>query len=145
MREGTDIALIAPCGINCGSCKAHLAGEDDEALVERLVAMGFDREGLPCPGCRAKQGDCAVIDGICETYACVSGRGFDFCYECDDFPCGKLNPSVDRAAYLPHNLKVFSLCFIERHGPAAWLEKEAEIKQRYFSGRMEIGRGPQLD
>ena len=56
MREGTDIALIAPCGINCGSCKAHLAGEGDEALVERLVAMGFDREGLPCPGCRAKRG-----------------------------------------------------------------------------------------
>jgi hypothetical protein len=27
---------------------------------------------------------------------------------------------------------------------AAFLEKEPEIKQRYYQGKMEIGKGPQL-
>ncbi len=138
-----EIALIAPCGIHCGDCGAHLI-KDRPGALDTLLAMGFRKESLPCPGCRAVKGDCAAIPGTCETYECVSGRGFDFCFECPDFPCARLNPAADRANILPHNTKVFNLCFIQRQGLDKFREKGAEIKQRYYRGKMEIGRGPQL-
>jgi hypothetical protein len=59
------IALVAPCGINCGDCGVHLA-RDKAKVIETLVARGFDRESLnekslPCGGGRAVKGNCAVI------------------------------------------------------------------------------------
>lgn len=138
-----EIALIAPCGIYCGDCGARLV-KDRPAALDTLLAMGFRKEDLPCPGCRAVKGNCAAVTGTCETYSCIQGRGFDFCFECPDFPCPRLNPAADRAGVLPHNTKVFNLCFIERQGLDRFREKGPEIKQRYYRGKMEIGRGPQL-
>lgn len=36
------------------------------------------------------------------------------------------------------------LGFIQRQGLDKFLEKAPEIKQRYYRGKMEIGKGPQL-
>ncbi|WP_353740044.1 DUF3795 domain-containing protein [Desulfoscipio gibsoniae] len=82
---------------------------------------------------------------MCATYACVTGRGLDFCFECPEFPCAKLNPAADRADVLPHNIKLFNLCCIEKQGLAKFLEKLPEIRQRYYQGKMIIGKGPQLE
>ena len=46
---------------------------------------------------------------------------------------------------LPHNIKLFALCYIKQHGVDAWKNKTAEVKQRYFRGKMIIGKGPQLE
>jgi hypothetical protein len=143
MKKTDEIAMIAPCGINCGDCGAHRV-KDTPALMDSLLAMGFKKESLPCAGCRALKGNCAVIGSTCETYACIDKRGFVFCFECPEFPCAKLNPAADRANVLPHNTKVFNLCFIQRQGVDKFLEKGPEIKQRYYRGKMEIGKGPQL-
>ena len=75
----------------------------------------------------------------------MTDRGYDFCYECPEFPCGMLNPAADRAGDLPHNIKVFNLCCIKEKGLATWLQKAPQIKQKYFSGKMALGKGPQLD
>ena len=99
MKTTYQITLVAPCGINCGTC---------------------------------------------ETYACITKRGFTFCFECQEFPCPKFNPASDLAGILPHNLKVFNLCTIKRHGLAKFLEREPEIKKRYYQGKMAIGKGPQI-
>lgn len=142
MKEG--FALAAPCGIFCGECRVYKA-KDDSALREGLIAAGIPGEKVPCPGCRPGRGDCPVLNGPCATYECVTGRGLDFCFECGDFPCPRLNPAADRANALPHNIKVFNLCYIQRQGLAAWLEKAPEIQRKYFAGKMAIGSGPQLD
>jgi hypothetical protein len=113
-------------------------------MMDRLVAKGIPREKLPCEGCRNIGGECPVISGKCETYACVGQKSVDFCFECDDFPCSKLCPSSDRADVLPHNLKVFSLCTIKRIGVEGFVKESLLIKQRYYEGKMEIGKGPQL-
>ena len=139
MNETTQ---VAPCGINCGGCEAYLA-KDDPIVSDRLLAGGFKKEKLPCTGCRVSKGKCVVIEATCETYACITGRGFEFCFECPDFPCSKLNPAADKASVLPHNTKVFNLCFIQRHGLAKFLKEAPEIKRRYYIGKMEIGKGPQ--
>jgi hypothetical protein len=136
--------MVAPCGIDCGVCECYTA-KDNPALLDYLVSVGVPRDRLPCGGCREVKGACPVLDVDCDTYDCITGRGLHFCYECGDFPCPRLNPAADRAGTLPHNTKVFNLCFIQRRGLAGFIENSGEIKQRYFNGKMAIGRGPQLD
>jgi hypothetical protein len=138
------LAAAAPCGIDCSDCELFRA-KDDPALMEALIAKGLKRESLPCPGCRPAKGLCPVIAGVCVTYACVEKRGVEFCYECPDFPCEKLNPAAHRADILPHNLKAFNLCFIQRHGLEEFLRAAPGIRRRYYRGKMVIGRGPQVE
>jgi len=54
-----------------------------------------------------------------------------------------LNLAADRATTLPHNLKVFNLCVIQRLGVDDFIKQSAEIKITYYQGKMSIGRGPQ--
>jgi Protein of unknown function (DUF3795) len=68
----TTPALIAPCGINCRIC------------------LGYLRETTVCPGCRLertskKQKSCVN----CRIKKCekLVRNGWDYCYECDEFPC----------------------------------------------------------
>ena len=136
--------MVAPCGIDCGQCECHTA-KDNPALLEYLVSVGVRRDRLPCDGCREIKGACPVLEAGCDTYNCIAGRGLRFCYECQDFPCSRLNPAADRAQQLPHNTKVFNLCCIEKQGIDRFIERSAEIKQRYFKGKMMVGRGPQLE
>lgn len=134
--------LVAPCGTNCSVCGAYLV-KDDPALGERIrQSVGWN--GSPCPGCRPSGGRCQWIDGQCSLYACVERKKVAYCFECDEFPCAKLNPAVDRANVYPHNLKLMNLCCIERHGVAELLRRTPEIRRRYYEGRLVVGNGPCL-
>lgn len=144
MKTTAENELAAPCGIYCGGCPPYMA-KDNPAILEALVAKGLKRESLPCPGCRLGKGNCPALNGDCETYTCVESRGLEFCHECAEFPCARLNPAADRANVLPHNTKVYNLCYIKQQGLTRWLEKAPEIQQKYFQGKMAIGKGPQLD
>lgn len=143
MKQSQDVSLIAPCGINCGSCPMYLV-KDDPALGESLKKR-INWNSVPCPSCRSGKGKNQFIEGTCPTFACSVSKGVAFCYECKEFPCTKLNPASDRADVLPHNLKVFNLSFIKQHGASKFLEKEPEIKARYYRGKMVIGKGPQME
>lgn len=135
--------LAAPCGIDCGICEMHLAGSRPE-LLEALVAKGIPREKLPCRGCRNIGGECLVIRGTCATFLCAREHVVEFCHECAEFPCARLNPAADRAEVLPHNLKVFNLGVIRREGVSGFVRLSADVKRRYYQGKMAIGQGPQL-
>ncbi len=144
MEKTDNITLAAPCGIYCGVCEAYKA-KDDPALMERMKnSKALKIELLPCPGCRTVRGKCLAVDGTCATYACVTEHAVDFCFQCPEFPCAKLNPAADRAEILPHNIKVFNLCCIQHQGLARFVERAPDIKQRYYRGKMAIGKGPQL-
>ncbi len=144
MKTKDDITLVAPCGLLCSDCAVYKV-KDDPSLREVLIAKNVNWKGEPCPGCRNIKGKSQFIENTCPTYACVSERGYDFCFECTEFPCAKLNPSADRAGDLPHNIKVFNLCFIKGRGLAEFLQKAAEIKKKYFFGKMVLGKGPQIE
>ncbi len=141
MSNDERLSLVAACGIDCGNCSLYLC-RDNAALTDHLVQRGIAREKLPCPGCRAAEGRCPVIGSPCETYECVHLKEVDFCSECGDFPCPKLCPASNRADVLPHNLKVFNLCTIERIGLEAFVKVSADFERLYFKGKMEIGKGP---
>ena len=143
MSTSERIQLVAPCGIDCGECELYLC-KDNQQLFAYLVSKGIPQDTLPCSGCRNIQGNCPVVGSQCASYACASGNDVEFCFQCSSFPCSKLHPSADRADILPHNLKVFNLCTIQRDGVEGFLERSADIKRTYYTGKMEIGKGPQL-
>jgi len=137
--------LVAPCGLCCAECILFKT-KDNPILLEKMVAQGIKRETLPCPGCRPNMGKCPLLECcICETYACISKRNLDFCFECKEFPCARLHPAADKAALLPHNIKIYNLCYIKEHGLSVWLEKAAEIQHTYFRGKMLVGKGPVIE
>jgi hypothetical protein len=136
--------LVAPCGIDCGICEANTC-KDNPQLLAYLVSRGIPGDKLPCAGCREGKGHCPVITDQCETYQCATGKGVDFCYDCGEFPCIKLQPSADRADVLPHNTKVFNLCTIKRAGVEGFISTSSKIKERYYKGKMEVGKGPQIE
>ncbi len=144
MQNTQAYQLTAYCGIYCGECECYKA-KDNEKLFEYLVSRGVPKENLPCPGCREKEGNCPVIGETCETYACAISHGVDFCYECADFPCHRLNPAADRAEVLPHNLKLYCLCSIMNKGLEEFTKEYPIIKQKYYKGKMSVGKGPILD
>ncbi|MDR3540612.1 MAG: DUF3795 domain-containing protein [Desulfosporosinus sp.] len=144
MKNGDVFTLVGPCGIYCGDCEAYKA-KGDPVIMEYLISRGFKKEKLPCPGCRPNSGNCVAIEETCETYTCVTEHNVDYCYDYKQFPCSKLNPSADRANILPHNMKVFNLCCIKQQGVENFLEKHSDIKQRYYKGKMVIGKGPQIE
>jgi len=143
MLSNERINLVAPCGIDCGTCEMNMC-KDNEQLFNYFISKGYSKEKLPCKGCRSIEGNCPVIGCKCETYVCLSEKKVDFCFDCKEFPCEKLNPSADRAEILPHNMKVFNLCTIKRIGAEGFIETSSEIKQKYYKGKMQIGKGPQL-
>lgn len=146
--KADDINLVGPCGTYCGDCGAYRVKDDPslrEAMIERLQMLGVNWNGIPCPGCRPIKGKCVLVEGTCATYTCATEHEVDFCYECPEFPCAKLHPAADKAEILNHNVKVFNLCCIRYKGLAKYLEMIPEIRQRYFNGKMAIGKGPQIE
>ena len=135
--------LVAPCGIDCGICEMHTCVEGSD-FYNRLIARGIPKEKIPCKGCRIIEGFCPVIVGKCDTYTCVLDKKVNFCYECDEFPCLKLHPSADRADLLPHNQKVYNLCTIQNKGLDHFVQISNELKIRYYTGKMSVGKGPQV-
>lgn len=143
-NEITDrLSLVAPCGIDCSLCELHTLTEKD-VLYQSMIQRGIPKEKLPCPGCRKIEGNCLVKPAVCETWKCVKENELEFCSACTDFPCNRLQPAADRANVLPHNLKVFNLCKINQIGLKAFAEKSAEIKLKYYNGKIVVGNGPHL-
>jgi len=140
-------ALTAVCGIDCFNCEFFHTNVD--AFFARLpsekraafAARGMTIDKVRCQGCR-KSG-CTAIQGECETLACATEHNVEFCFECKDFPCARLQPLVQGAERVPHNLKVYNLCAIKNRGVAAWAAESIDIRRRYFTGGFKIGAGPQ--
>jgi len=165
VNDTNEYVLIAPCGLSCGHCPAYLA-KDNPVIMERLIAMGANRDDIPCQGCRPLEGNPAwcrkesrnllvedlgetsnhlpLVDRPCATYTCSVEHDVDFCYECPELPCVKLQPCADMANVLPQNLKVFNLCSLKRQGPAEWLKNYTETRNLYHFGKLVVGEGPQI-
>ena len=104
---------LAPCGLSCRKCFAYTQGEigyHSRKLQERLGNFDIYAERfsdfLPqfkdypafkrmlaylaapdCLNCRrgtCKYAHCGVVD-------CYREKGVDFCFQCDEFPCGRTN------------------------------------------------------
>ncbi|RPI75230.1 MAG: DUF3795 domain-containing protein [Desulfobacteraceae bacterium] len=129
------------CGIDCFNCEVFKENVTPE-LQNRLASIYKKKpEEIKCNGCR--DSGCLILPYPCPTKACAGQKGVDFCSDCAEFPCNRLQPCSDKADRLPHNLKVFNLCRIKAVGLDQWAKETPEIRARYFKGEMIIGKGPQ--
>ena len=107
----SDKDLIAVCGLDCGSCDIRkiLGWSQDPDKAQRIVEW-FQREGwikedegidevidrrMYCNGCKADRSvhwspNCKIL--VC----CVDEKNYEFCYQCDDFPCRLLTERVNQ-------------------------------------------------
>jgi hypothetical protein len=139
MADDEQRTLIAPCGLYCGGCPMYLAAKD-EALRQQLAAMWKipPDKFMTCAGCRPLEGLIKPIGemAVCDTYTCATGdKKVEFCYQCEDFPCLKLAPCVNRSQELPHNSKIYNLLRLKKLGVKDWLEKYASQMMRYWQGK----------
>jgi len=71
--------MIAPCGINCGFCKANL------------------RDKNRCPGCNSDGPGKPKHRTTCSRKTCDQKPGVSsFCFECNKFPCIKMKKLDER-------------------------------------------------
>jgi hypothetical protein len=110
------MAAIAPCGLNCVKCFAHVDGPirkhsrkllealgNFDAYAERYVTLlnepvfknyqSFKQmleffAAKKCQGCRNEQ--CKLF-AECGVRKCHQQKGVDYCHECAEFPCGNTN------------------------------------------------------
>ena len=136
--------LTAPCGLDCFNCRFYEANITPEMAAAFAQHRGIPPSRVACPGCRSA-GGCRLNYEVCETLECANARGVEFCGECADFPCPKLQPVADGAERFPHNLKLYNLCRIKAVGFERWAAEAADISCRYFMGRFDAGKGPVLD
>ena len=100
--------LIAPCGMNCGICRAYL------------------RKTRKCLGCRIDSLDklptranCAIK--ICQKLkSCESG----FCFECIDYPCSRIK-RLDKRYRTKYSMSmVENLASIKGNGLLTFIDNE---------------------
>jgi hypothetical protein len=103
--------LVAPCGDYCGGCAQYngLAVVIAKHMRELADLYGFEfrsqgvfdfgefLKGLEwfiahatCPSCREGGGP-----GWCQVKGCCLEKGLAVCFECDDFPCSKIDEVAD--------------------------------------------------
>lgn len=104
----------APCGIYCKRCPGMKV--------------------YNCKGCREQKGQIKDFP-ICKTYKCITERDLNFCYECDDFPCERLQPIVNFEIFMPHNSKIYNLLMIKKLGLLKWNEICENKSDLYYKGR----------
>jgi len=139
MSTGKPSNLSSYCGVYCGGCAWHSgkwrrAARELIHLTDAYPPMPFEGE-LPfnyseflkglrwlrderyiCPGCRAGGGPPS-----CDIRACVNGKGFEFCHQCTDFPCEKLERMRKE-----HPDNIDNIKRIKEIGLDGWLKEEEE-------------------
>jgi hypothetical protein len=145
MNSVTKRSLTAPCGLDCFNCEIYEGNITEEFKKAFASKIQKDPEEVPCRGCRAEKG-CRHLGLPCETLKCIEDKGLEFCFECEEFPCVKLQPAKEGADRYPHNYKLFNLCRMKAVGVEEWAEKEAKlIRKRYYLGKFVPGKGPILE
>ena len=100
-----DPDLIAPCGMNCGICRAYL------------------RERTPCHGCAAADLNRPKTRVNCRLRVCDRRTG-RFCFSCADFPCDRLE-RLDRRYSTRYGMsEIENLKYIRDHGLEKFLDEE---------------------
>jgi hypothetical protein len=82
---------LAPCGINCGTCRAYL------------------RERNKCPGCMSDPGPRLASCLKCGIRNCAEIRKSEsgFCYDCSEFPCTRIK-HIDKRYQTKYNTSLIS-------------------------------------
>ena len=81
---------IAYCGLDCETCQARLASEqNDDALRRKVAALWSELNGVEitpeminCDGCRMDGVKTPYCDSLCPVRQCALGREMETCGDC---------------------------------------------------------------
>jgi hypothetical protein len=104
-----DKSLIAPCGMNCGTCMAYL------------------RPKNKCIGCRIHSPAKRSSRVMCVVKNCVNleQTSSKFCYDCEKFPCKRINQLDNRYRTKYKTSFIEILTMIKEKGIDRFLEFES--------------------
>ncbi len=113
-----EYSLIAPCGMNCALC------------------MAFLRDINKCQGCRGPDDNKSITKVNCKIKKCEIFKNGDaeFCFECEDFPCDKLEHLDKRYKNKYHMSMITNLKSIKNNGLENFLVDEKEKWTCYGCG-----------
>jgi len=141
MDKQQKLQLIAPCGIDCFNCECYIDNILPEWIPQYSELFNLAPENVPCKGCRTEKG-CKYHGYKCETLDCTNEKAVNYCFECSEFPCSRLQPARDGADKYPHNFKLYNLCRMKYTGIENWIKEAKTIREKYFKGQFIIGSGP---
>ena len=118
-----DKRLIAPCGMNCGICSGYLAWSHSNRKQRGKI--------YHCTGCRPRDKKCAFLKRQCPS---LLNRRIEFCFECSDFPCRRLQHLDERYRKNYKMSMIENLEEIRRGGIEAFLEAQ---QAKYRCARCE--------
>jgi hypothetical protein len=103
-------SLIAPCGMNCGTCLAYL------------------RVKNRCPGCRVLSTDKAITCQRCIIKNCIyfEKTNSKFCYNCKIFPCKRMKQLDKRYKTKYRTSFIENLLMIKENGITNFLHFESK-------------------
>lgn len=104
-KSNLNYNLIAPCGMNCGICKAHL------------------RLNNPCHGCNFIEQNRPKTREHCRLRLCEKRKG-KFCYYCTEFPCDRLKRLDNRYRTRYNMSEIDNLKYIRNNGIKKFMEAE---------------------
>jgi hypothetical protein len=105
-----DRSMIAPCGINCGTCMAYLR------VKNKCYGCwaDFDSKRKTCNECKIKK---------CELLTKTASK---FCFECEIFPCERMK-HIDKRYRTKYRASLIqNLITIKEIGITAFLELEVK-------------------
>ena len=102
--------IIAPCGMNCAVCSRYLS-----------YVNGLKRS--QCIGCRPRNKRCAFLFKNCTGPKNISNGKAAFCFECDQYPCERIDHLDDRYRKNYHMSMKDNLEDIRKKGMGEFLEE----------------------
>ncbi|WP_180141880.1 DUF3795 domain-containing protein [Desulfoluna butyratoxydans] len=112
------------CGLYCGACSFKVAFDTNERdHIECMPAKYEKFRDLPlefCPGCRLEN-QC----GKCEIKDCAEKKEIEFCSQCNEFPCIKLENFNNDG--IPHHYEAIkNLLLLKEIGTSEWIALQRE-------------------
>jgi ribosomal protein S27AE len=113
-----DRLMIAPCGMNCGTCIAFL------------------REKNRCPGCRIYSNDKAISIQRCIIPRCIDLEKTvsKFCFDCEKYPCKRVKQLDKRYRTKYKTSFIENLRMIKEDGIDSFLAFESKRRTCPYCG-----------
>lgn len=119
-----DKRFAAVCGLFCPACTFFIGTKEDPERL-KMMAMRFQLpvDELECHGCRSEKLG-VFCRNYCKMIRCAAEKGFNFCGECQEYPCEELKTFQSR---MPHRNELWkSQERIKEVGYEKWYEEMIE-------------------
>lgn len=109
---------ISVCGLDCSKCSIHNRTKEE---LDYWKEKNVDSSKIKCNGCRSERNDnhwspdCELLD------CCVYQKHLEYCGECSEFPCRKVEEWVGDLKH--HQVAKERMSEMKLIGKEEWLKK----------------------